>query len=95
MGADEVDGAVAEAENLRRRNQELEQERRMLEDRLENTKAVADSVKRKGREAEERAEDARRRMEEAEKGRKEAEERLAQTGSNVGADNYLKVIRTQ
>ena len=51
-GAAEVGGAVAEAESFRLRTSELEQERRMLEDRLENAKAVAENAKRKGKEEE-------------------------------------------
>ena len=50
--AQEIRGAVAEADSLRQRNGELEQERRMLEDRLENAKTVAENAKRKGQEAE-------------------------------------------
>jgi len=89
-GAAEVGGAVAEAESFRLRTSELEQERRMLEDRLENAKAVAENAKRKGKEEEDKVDDLRRRLGEAERGRKEAEERLAHAGSNAGADNYLK-----
>ena len=63
----------------------------MLEDRLENSKTVAESLRKKGREAEDRIGDVMRRLEEAERGRKEAEDRLVAAGSNTGADNYLKV----
>lgn len=90
-GNQEVGGAVQEAEQLRRRNTDLDQERRMLEDRLENSKSLAESLRKKGREAEERIGDVLRRLDEAEKGRKEAEDRLVAAGSNSGADNYLKV----
>ena len=63
----------------------------MLEDRLENSKTVAESLRKKGREAEDRIGDVMRRLEEAERGRKEADDRLVAAGSNTGADNYLKV----
>lgn len=89
-GAQEAGGASQEANNLRRRNAELDQERRMLEDRLENSKTLADSLKKKSGEAEERMAELRHRLTEAERGRKESEERLAAAGANAGADSYLK-----
>ena len=83
-------GKGEEVEGLRRRVAELEQERRLLEDRLAHSKAVAGEARQEVREEVERKEEAVRRLQEAERQRQEAEQRLAQAGNNTGADNYLK-----
>ena len=83
-------GKGEEVEGLRRRVGELEQERRLLEDRLAHSKAVAGEARQEVREEVERREEAVRRQQEAERQRQEAEQRLAQAGANTGADNYLK-----
>ena len=83
-------GKGEEVEGLRRRVGELEQERRLLEDRLAHSKAVAGEARQEVREEVERREEAVRRLQEAERQRQEAEQRLAQAGANTGADNYLK-----
>ena len=71
-------------------NEDLCQEKRLVEDRLENSKLVSTEARGKVKDIEGQMSDLGRRLDEAECGRKEAEERLAQAGCNVGADNYLK-----
>ena len=88
---DDVDGVMRDQNSsLQRQVLELEQERRLLEERLENSKAVSKDARKELAEAEESMAEVSRRLSEAERGRQEAEQRLAQAGSNVGADNYLK-----
>ena len=87
----EVDGVMREqSSSLQRQVLELEQERRLLEERLENSKVVSRDVKKEAKELEDSMLEVTRRLSEAERGRQEAEQRLAQAGCNVGADNYLK-----
>ena len=87
----EVDGVMREQNSsLQRQVLELEQERRLLEERLENSKVVSRDVKKEAKELEDSMLEVTRRLSEAERGRQEAEQRLAQAGCNVGADNYLK-----
>ena len=87
----EVDGVMREHNSsLQRQVLELEQERRLLEERLENSKVVSKDVKKEAKELEDSMLEVTRRLSEAERGRQEAEQRLAQAGCNVGADNYLK-----
>ena len=87
----ELDGAATEQNGaLQRQLLESEQERRLLEDRLENSKQAAREARGEVKELENSVTDMSRRLGEAERGRQEAEERLAQAGCNAGADNYLK-----
>ena len=87
----QVDGAMREQNSsLQRQVLELEQERRLLKERLENSKVVTRDVKKEVKELEDSMLEVTRRLSEAERGRQEAEQRLAQAGCNVGADNYLK-----
>ena len=87
----QVDGAMREQNSsLQRQVLELEQERRLLKERLENSKVVSRDVKKEVKELEDSMLEVTRRLSEAERGRQEAEQRLAQAGCNVGADNYLK-----
>merc|ERR550519_2999449 len=79
-----------ELEGLRRRIQELDGEKRMLEDRLENNKMLVMESRKEGQEMEKQLAELRHKLGEAESGRKTAERRLAQAGTNHGADNYLK-----
>ena len=88
---EEVDGVMKDQNSsLQRQVLELEQERRLLEERLENSKTVSKEAKKDLAEAEDAMLEVSRRLNEAERGRQEAEQRLAQAGCNVGADNYLK-----
>ena len=87
----EVDGVMKDQNSyLQRHILELEQEKKMLEERLENSKSVAKDAKGEVKDLESSMTDLSRRLGEAERGRQEAEQRLAQAGCNVGADNYLK-----
>ena len=87
----QLDGAATEQNGaLQRQLLESEQERRLLEDRLENSKHAAREARSEVKEMENTVTDMTRRLGEAERGRQEAEERLAQAGCNAGADNYLK-----
>ena len=87
----QIDGAASEQNGaLQRQLLESEQERRLLEDRLENSKHAAREARGEMKEMENTVTDMTRRLGEAERGRQEAEERLAQAGCNAGADNYLK-----
>ena len=87
----EADGAAADhSGQLARQLREAEQERQLLEDRLENSKSAAKEARGEVRELETSVSDMTRRLGDAERGRQEAEQRLAQAGCNVGADNYLK-----
>ena len=87
----EVDGVMKDQNGyLQRQILDLEQEKKLLEDRLENSKSVAREVKSEIKDMENTMTDLTRRLGEAERGRQEAEQRLAQAGCNVGADNYLK-----
>ena len=77
-------------EQLKRKCQDFDQENKLLADRLENSKAVTNDTKSELNEVESQMHGMKRRLIEAEQGRQEAEQRLADAGTNTGADNYLK-----
>ena len=76
--------------NMKRQIVEVEQERKLLEDRLNNSKIAANEARHELEVVETKMTEMARKVHEAEQGRQEAEQMLAQAGSNLGTDNYLK-----
>ena len=79
-----------QTEEVKRQLQDLDQENKLLVDGLENSKVVVNDTKMELNEVESQMHVIKRRLTEAEHGRREAEQRLADAGTNTGADNYLK-----